>query len=98
MVPIDFARDTPHDQSMLQLIVLIGRTLALAGHGHQELVLENVALRQQLRAVKRTTARVRVRTRDRLFWIALARVWRNWRTVLVLVQPETVARNRRCGS
>jgi hypothetical protein len=77
---------------MLQLIVLIGRALALAGRGHHEVVLENMALRQQLRAVKRTTARVRVRTRDRLFWIVLARVWRNWRTALVLVQPETVVR------
>jgi len=72
--------------------VLIGRALALAGRGHHEVVLENMALRQQLRVVKRTTARVRARTRDRLFWIVLARVWRNWRTALVLVQPETVVR------
>jgi transposase InsO family protein len=77
---------------MLQVIVLIGRALVLAGRGHHEVVLENVALRQQLRALKRTTARVRVRTRDRLFWVVLARVWRNWRTALVLVQPETVVR------
>ena len=74
---------------MLQVIVLIGRALVLAGRGHHEVVL---ALRQQLRALKRTTARVRVRTRDRLFWVVLARVWRNWRTALVLVQPETVVR------
>jgi putative transposase len=60
--------------------------------GPSEVVLENVALRQQLRALKRTTARVRVRTPDRLFWVVLARVWRNWRTALVLVQPETVVR------
>src|SRR2546428_3248794 len=91
-VPIVFARDTRHDRRMLQLIVLIGRALVLAGRGHHEVVLENVALRQQLRALKRTTSRVRVRTRDRLFWIVLARVWRNWRTALVLVQPETVVR------
>ena len=66
------ARDTPHDRSMLQLIVLIGRALALAGRGHHELVLGDVALRQQLWAMKRTTARARVRTSDRLFWIVLA--------------------------
>jgi hypothetical protein len=39
---------------LLNLIGLIGRALALACHGHHEMVLENIALRQQLKAVKRT--------------------------------------------
>ena len=77
---------------MLELLVLIGRALALGCRGHHELVLENIALRQQLRAMKRTTTRLQLRTPDRLFWIVLARLWRNWRTVLVLVQPDTVVR------
>ena len=33
---------------MLQLLILVGRALALGLRGHRELVLENVALRQQL--------------------------------------------------
>jgi putative transposase len=70
----------------------MGRALTLACRGHEELVLENMALRQQLRAMKRTTKRPRLRTRDRLSWIVLARFWRNWRTALVLVQPDTVVR------
>src|SRR5712692_10367832 len=74
---------------MLELLIVIGRALALALRGHRELVLENLALRQQLTAVKRTTTRPQLQTRDRLFWIALARVWR---TALVLVQPDTVVR------
>jgi len=82
----------PHDQNVPDMIGLIGRALALACRGHHELVLENLALRQQLRAVKRTTSRPHLRTRDRLFWIVLARIWRNWRTALVLVQPDTVVR------
>jgi putative transposase len=64
----------------------------LALRGHSELVLENLALRQQLTVVKRTTKRPHLQTRDRLFWIALARIWRNWRTAVVLVQPDTVVR------
>src|SRR4029077_18657 len=60
--------------------------------GPRELVLENLALRQQLTALRRTTKRAHLRTRDRLFGIALARSWRNWRTALVLVQPDTVVR------
>ena len=77
---------------MLELLILIGRALALALRGHQELVLENLALRQQLTTATRTTKRPRLQARDRLFWIALARIWRNWRTALVLVQPDTVVR------
>jgi putative transposase len=77
---------------MLALLILMGRALTLACRGHEELVLENMALRQQLTAMKRTTKRPRLRTRDRLFWIVLARFWRNWRTALVLVQPNTVVR------
>jgi hypothetical protein len=33
---------------VMEMIVLIARALALACRGHQELVLENLALRQQL--------------------------------------------------
>src|SRR5436309_13066044 len=77
---------------MLELLVVIVRAVALACRGHRELVLENLALRQQLTALRRTTKRAHLKTRDRLFWIALARSWRNWRTALVLVQPDTVVR------
>jgi hypothetical protein len=57
---------------MLELLIVIGRALALAFRGHRELVLENLALRQQLTAVTRTTKRTHLQTGDRLFWIALA--------------------------
>jgi putative transposase len=77
---------------MLQLLIVICRALAWALRGHRELVLENLALRQQLTALKRTTKRPHLQTGDRLFWIALARLWRNWRTALVPVQPDTVVR------
>jgi hypothetical protein len=77
---------------MLELLILIGRALPLALGSHRELVLENLALRQQLAAVRRTTKRPHLQTRDRLFWIALTRIWRNWRTAWVLVQPDTVVR------
>jgi hypothetical protein len=46
--PWIFAATPAHDRHMLELLILIGRALALALRGHQELVLENLALRQQL--------------------------------------------------
>src|SRR5438132_2833428 len=77
---------------MLEIIVVLVRALGLACGGHHELVLENLALRQQLNGLKRTGRRPQLRRRDRLFWIGLAQTWRNWRAALVLVQPDTVVR------
>src|SRR4029077_1639295 len=54
--------------------------------------LENLALRQQLAAVTRTATRPQLRTRDRFFWILLSKAWREWRTALIVVQPDTVVR------
>jgi len=75
---------------MLQLLMVVCRALALALRGHREVVLENLALRQQLMAMKRANSRARLQARDRLFWIAVRRIWMNWRTAVVLVRPETV--------
>src|SRR3989441_3693717 len=77
---------------MLELFIVVVRALTLAFRGHRELVLENLALRQQLTALHHTTKRARLRLRDRLFWIALARSWRHWRRALIVVQPDTVVR------
>ena len=81
-----------HNRGVLNMVALLIRAVGLACRGHHELVLENLALRQQLHALKRTTSRPQLRTRDRLFWVILARTWRNWRTALVLVRPDTVVR------
>jgi len=81
-----------HNQRVLEMIFVLVRALALACRGHHELVLENLALRQQLNAMRRTGTRPQLRRRDRLFWIALAQTWRHWRTALVFVPPETVVR------
>jgi transposase InsO family protein len=81
-----------HNQRVLEMIFVFVRALALACRGHHELVLENLALRQQLYAMRRTGARAQAGRRDRLFWFALAQTWRHWRTALVFVRPETVVR------
>ena len=76
---------------MLELLIVVVRAVTLTVRGHRELILENLALRQQLAAFHRIT-RCRLRARDRLFWMVLARVWRNWRTALIVVRPDTVVR------
>jgi transposase len=77
---------------MLTALVVLLRSIGLLCRGYRAVALENVALRQQLAALTRTTMRPRLRTRDRLFWILLATTWREWRTALIVVQPDTVLR------
>ncbi len=62
-----------------------------------ELALENLALRQQLAALHLKSKRPRLRKRDRIFWAVLSRIWENWRSALLIVQPDTVIRWHRQG-
>ena len=55
-----------------------------------DIVLENLALRQQLAAMKRSIKRPQLRSRDRLFWVLLSRFWTHWQEALIIVKPETV--------
>ena len=57
-----------------------------------ELALENLALRQQLAILEHKSKRPCLRKHDRNFWVFLKRIWPNWRSVLVIVQPDTVVR------
>jgi putative transposase len=61
------------------------------------LATENLVLRQQLMVLHRATHRPRLRHRDRLFWTGLLRLWPNWRSLLVIVKPETVIKWHRQG-
>jgi putative transposase len=63
----------------------------------RDLLLENLALRQQLAVLARRNPQTRLAQSDRLFWVALRRLWPGWRQTLFLVQPETVVRWHRAG-
>jgi hypothetical protein len=63
----------------------------------RELGLENLALRQLLAVLRRQAKRPKLSRADRAFWVVLARVWPEWRTALVIVQPATVIRWHRKG-
>jgi hypothetical protein len=57
---------------------------------HSDLVLENLALRQQLSIYQNTNKRPKIRNLDRLFWICLSKLWKHWRGALLIVKPDTV--------
>jgi transposase InsO family protein len=75
------------------LLILIARLF----HSRRNLILENLALRQQLAALKRSHPRPQISVTERWFWIALRRFWPEWRKALFIVQPETVVRWHRAG-
>jgi hypothetical protein len=62
---------------------------------HAALALENLALRQQLAVYQRTVKRPKLRDRDRWFWMILKRLWSDWRSAVVIVQPARTNKSRR---
>ena len=59
---------------------------------------EIAALHHQLRILQRRTgARPRLRSIDRILWAWLSRLWSGWRRALVIVKPETVLAWHRRG-
>ena len=49
-------------------------------------------MRHQLAVYKKMVNRPKLLSSDRLFWVALSRVWAGWRQALVIVSPNTVLR------
>src|ERR1700719_1340634 len=63
----------------------------------EDLVLENLALHQQLLALQAQRPRRRLSALHKLFWVALRMFWSGWRKPLVLVTPRTVVNWHRTG-
>ena len=62
-----------------------------------ELFIENLALRQQIAVLNRKLQRPKLKNSDRVFWMMLSKLWKNWCSALVIVKPETVIRWHRKG-
>jgi len=82
--------------SMLRLLIALLPTLHAALRSRRDLVIENMALRQQLATLASRRHPV-IRRADRLFWILLRRLWSGWADSLAIVQPDTVVRWHRAG-
>ena len=82
---------------MLRLLRLLPVLAIRLFRSRRELLLENLALRQQLTVLKQRHPQPRFAITDKLFWVMLRRLWYGWKCVLVLVRPETVVRWHRTG-
>ena len=75
---------------------LLGWTVS-AFRSREDLVLENLALHQQLLALHAQRPRTRLTALHKLFWVALRTFWSGWTKPLILVTPRTVVSWHRAG-
>src|SRR5437764_11662752 len=78
---------------MLEYLLLLLSLIRAAVRDREALVAENLLLRHQLAVLTRPTRkRPRLRVRDKLFWVVVRALRRDWRRHLVVVRPESVIR------
>jgi hypothetical protein len=82
---------------MFRFIGLCLGTLVRLLRARRSLLLENLALRQQLAVLKRRHPRTRLDLLDKLVWVAVRRFWSGWQQSVIAVTPETVVRWHRGG-
>jgi hypothetical protein len=81
---------------MLRLVWAIIAAVFSGLRSRRGLVLENLALRQQLSTVLQKR-RPLIGPADRAFWVVLRRLWSRWADAVVIVKPETVIGWHRAG-
>ena len=82
---------------MLELVRIFLPALASLFRKRHDLAVENLLLRHQLQVALRSRPRPHLKTRDRVFWLAVRSLYPDWRRHLILVRPETALRWHRQG-
>ncbi len=81
---------------MLRLLIFLFslgvRAIRAMCRSRDNLVIENLALRQQVAALKKDRPQPPRDDADRAFWVALRTAWPRWASHLVMVQADTVAK------
>jgi len=72
------------------VLTVLFHSLRALGRSRSDLLLENVALRQQINALIQAKPLPRLQPEERMLWVALRRTWSRWQDALLVVQPETV--------
>ena len=80
---------------LIFLVCLGARAIRAICHRRAEVVIENLALRQQVAPPKKERPRPPLDDTDRAFWVALRKSWPGWASRLVIVNADTVARRNR---
>jgi len=80
-------------QSILNLLKAVFGSLK----SRNQLVLENLLLRQRLLVVRRAAPKPKFKSYNRLLFTGLSRTYRNWKDALIIVKPETVIKWHKTG-
>jgi hypothetical protein len=84
--------------SLLALLITLVITLGSILRSRLDIQLEILALRHQIGVLERSVQKgPRLTSTDRLLWVSLYRFWRHWRSMLLIVKPETVVAWHRKG-
>jgi putative transposase len=86
-----------YQRRMTDIFRLLFSALLCLFRARRSLLLENLALRQQLAVLKRKHPRPRLEIFDRVCWVIARRFWSGWQQALIVVTPETVVRWHRAG-
>ena len=92
--------DSDCSDKILAMIVSLRHLLGWmvsAFRSREDLVFENLALRQQLLALHAQRPRRRLTALHKVFWVGLKTFWSGWRKPLVSVTPRTVVHWHRAG-
>jgi hypothetical protein len=73
-------------------VIAILRSVLALFRSHQDQAIVELALRHHLAVYAHRHPRPRLLPLDRVFWVAISRLWPRWRSALLVVQPETVIR------
>ncbi|MCP5065958.1 MAG: hypothetical protein GY946_05265 [bacterium] len=77
------------------LMTLLLHAVRSMTRSRAEVVLKNLALKQQVMVLKTRKPRPPLHDEHRAFWVALRSVWVGWTGPLMIVAPDTVVRWRR---
>ena len=69
--------------AMPRLVMLLITSVAGLLRSRRDLLLENLALRQQLAALTQKQSLPRLAASDRIFWVLLRRFWSGWKQALL---------------
>ena len=82
---------------MFQAFTLLVGSILRIFASRSSLLLENLALRQQLVVLRRRHPRPQIGMLAKLFWVVTSRFWAGWKKALIVVSPGTVVRWHRAG-
>jgi|APSaa5957512622_1039677.scaffolds.fasta_scaffold21646_1 putative transposase len=74
----------------VRFFIFLIKFLQIIRKSKNDLIIENLALRQQLAIYQTKKTKPKLTNIDRSFWIALKRSWCKWADYLIIVKPETV--------